>query len=271
MRVRINKLKDTKKSLVKLAKKVKKDSIKKKKNVPLPVIPVNNRQIVPFDHHDSILLIGEGNFSFSNALVNTFNAAENITATCLDSETVLHQKYSDAQENIENLNENGGTVIYDFDCTSLKCAKSLNERFDKIVFNFPHVGLGIKDQDRNIIANQKLISSFIKIFAPKLSSISKGDSKDGEIIITVKTGTPYDLWNVKKIGKDCNVVCKTSFQFQPQLYEGYEHRRSLGFKDGLSVAGNSEILRHPPRTFCFMNEKSIKNIVIKTRVESDEE
>ncbi len=44
-----------------------------------------------------------------------------------------------------------------------------------------------------------------------------------------------------------------SFQFHPSVYEGYEHRRTIGFKDGVSKSGNEEILGRQgvPRTWEF--------------------
>jgi 25S rRNA (uracil2634-N3)-methyltransferase len=34
-----------------------------------------------------------------------------------------------------------------------------------------------------------------------------------------------------------------SFTFDPALYLGYAHRRTIGFKEGVSKEGNEEILR----------------------------
>lgn len=115
---------------------------------------------VPYKKEELILTIGDGNFSFSNALATIFEGeASNIVATaydpglivviCLLLETILKQKYEDAEKNISSLTECGGTVLYNIDGTNLEAAKkrkgneALDAQFDKIVFNFPHVGTKI--------------------------------------------------------------------------------------------------------------------------------
>lgn len=91
---------------------------------------------------DKILLIGEGNFSFARSLAENYleEGAENMIATCFDTEDVLYQKYGDeAKENVEFVREFGGKVMFEVDATDMpKELKKL--RFTKIIFNFPHAG-----------------------------------------------------------------------------------------------------------------------------------
>lgn len=44
------------------------------------------RKIKHYSNHHKILLVGEGDFSFSKCLANAFGSASNITATSLDSQ-----------------------------------------------------------------------------------------------------------------------------------------------------------------------------------------
>lgn len=97
-----------------------------------------------FDDNDRILLIGEGNFSFARAIADHYmqrNPAL-ITATCLDSESVLYEKYGDeAKDNIEALQDLGVTVLFEVDGTQLNKHKLIRKnRYTKIIFNFPHAG-----------------------------------------------------------------------------------------------------------------------------------
>jgi hypothetical protein len=70
-----------------------------------------------------------------------------------------------------------------------------------------------------------------------------------------------------------------SWKFHPDLYPGYAHRRTLGFKEGVSVADNSEILRNPPRTYCFVEKVESselangpkKKVAKVEKIEEDEE
>eukprot|EP00919_Chromeraceae_sp_WS-2016_P000626 GHVR01001582.1.p1 GENE.GHVR01001582.1~~GHVR01001582.1.p1 ORF type:complete len:157 (+),score=14.66 GHVR01001582.1:48-518(+) len=97
-----------------------------------------------------ILLVGEGNFSFAVALCRKFNDdGSGITATTNDSGSIVLQKYEDAKTHLAELGEAGAAVYYGVDATDLSgtLMTELNrrtdtsERFDRIVFNFPHVSL----------------------------------------------------------------------------------------------------------------------------------
>jgi len=118
-----------------------------------------------------------------------------MVATCYDNEKELKEKYDDAAENIEAIEDLGGKVLYQIDATKLASLKQFKgKRFDKIVFNFPHVGAGIKDQDRNILTNQKLLQSFFENAAELLTSrVLYNDMNDGEILVTLKVLSIIEL------------------------------------------------------------------------------
>jgi 25S rRNA (uracil2634-N3)-methyltransferase len=86
-----------------------------------------------------------------NALRQLFASAiepPNVLGTCFDAESVLHEKYGDeSRDNIDNCVEAGYDVMYSVDATALASIRLLkNKIFNKIVFNFPHSGAGIKDK-----------------------------------------------------------------------------------------------------------------------------
>lgn len=218
-----------------------KDALSKKPR--RPVKPLS------FTESQPILFVGEGNFSFCNALASLHGAASNMTATCYDDEATVHAKYADAKDHISSFISLGGTVLYSVDATSLDSYRLLkNKQFAAIFFNFPHVGTGIKDRDRNIRANQILIQTFFSSARPHLIF------PNGEIYLTVKTGDPYDDWNIKKLAKSSHLKTRTSFKFLPEIYPGYVHRRTLGFKEGLSAEDNEEIIKSNPRTLVLVEE-----------------
>ncbi|RIA86345.1 hypothetical protein C1645_727126 [Glomus cerebriforme] len=216
----------------------------------------------PYKSEDKILLLGEGNFSFAHSLAkNILHTGHFITATCFDSEKILNEKYDDAKDHIKSFIESGGQVIYEVDATQLeKCKLLKDKRFDKIVFNFPHAGLGIKDQDRNILSNQKLIQAFFNSAIPFLSSKSLySDTNDGEIHITTKTGEPYNQWNIKKLAKSTGqLAIKETIDFIPNQYPGYEHRRTLGYQRGKSKNDNNEILSKKPKTIIISRKELLE-------------
>ncbi|KAJ3020691.1 hypothetical protein HKX48_000355 [Thoreauomyces humboldtii] len=202
--------------------------------------------VFPFVEWDSILFVGEGNFSFAHAVAEKLHGACTIVATSFDDHETLNAKYPDAQEHIDAIRELGGTMHYGVDATNLtKWKAGKKSTFSKIVFNFPHVGAGIKDQDRNIFANQQLLAGF---FQSALSKLAIG----GEILVTLKTGEPYDSWDMKTQAKSTNqLTCTRSFEFVPALYPEYAHRRTIGFVEGLSREQNEEITKAPSRTIVF--------------------
>ncbi|KAI9278672.1 hypothetical protein BDA99DRAFT_554290 [Phascolomyces articulosus] len=248
---------------------------------------------------DRVLLIGEGNFSFARSLAENYmkDNPSNIVATCYDSEQVLYEKYADeAKNNLAILKELGVTVLFDIDGTKLHKYKDLRKnRYTRIIFNFPHAGSGIKDQDHNVRANQKLLNEFFTSATPLLSTegqisrfhpiksqqyeeeeeendeallegfkdLEEEDESEeplpeGEMHITIKTCKPYNLWDVRTLAKTTGrLAIKTTFPFHPDIYPGYEHRRTLGFKQGVSKGENAEIVQSDPKTFVVVRKSAM--------------
>ncbi|KAJ3482957.1 hypothetical protein NLI96_g6632 [Meripilus lineatus] len=202
----------------------------KGKAQPLPTIP--------FKATDKLLLIGEGNFSFARALVVNppdalqFLPPENITATAYDSREECFSKYPDAAQIVEQLSAKGVKIVFGVDATKLEnCSVLKNRRFDKIVWNFPHAGKGITDQDRNILSNQVLLLGFLQSasnllnLGPKPNAtrskkkkargsddeddsgtdngegMSQTASSRGTILITLRNVPPYTLWDLPQLAK----------------------------------------------------------------------
>ncbi|PCH34086.1 hypothetical protein WOLCODRAFT_135495 [Wolfiporia cocos MD-104 SS10] len=202
------------------------------------------RPTVPFTAADRILLVGEGDFSFARALVQDppsplqFLPPGNVTATAYDTEEECYRKYLGASEIVSFLRGKGVEVLFSVDATKLeKCSPLKGRRWDKIVWNFPHAGKGITDQDRNILSNQVLILGFLRSAAGFLATgpvpvvmrprkrkqsddedeedAAEGDSGEegdndglgiakarGTILITLRNVTPYTLWDVPKLAKN---------------------------------------------------------------------
>ncbi|OBZ90613.1 25S rRNA (uridine-N(3))-methyltransferase [Choanephora cucurbitarum] len=225
-----------------------------------------------YNSKDRILLVGEGNFSFARSLCENYleEGAEHLVATCYDSEEVLYEKYSEeAKENVELVREFGATVLFGIDATDFP-KEIKKKKYTKIVFNFPHVGAGIKDQDRNVIANQKLLNGFLDAATPLLTKagyqfpnteenlrISDDEpAPEGEIHITLKTSKPYNLWAVKSLVKaKGELAVKSTSPFYVDDFPGYEHRRTLGFKKGLSKDENAEIISSEPKRYVFVRKE----------------
>ncbi|KAH9837335.1 uncharacterized protein C8Q71DRAFT_796689 [Rhodofomes roseus] len=216
------------------------------------------RPTIPFEPTDRILLIGEGNFSFARALVfDAPSALEflppgNVTATAYDSEDDCYSKYPDAPEVVATLRKKGVQVIFNVDATRLEKHTALKgTKWDKIVWNFPHAGRGITDQDRNIRSNQILIVCFLRSAAPFLATgpvptimqprkrkadpdeeeddapenAEEGDASDlavsprGSILITLRNVPPYTQWDVPRLAKKPPPPASSSTQPVPRFVQ----------------------------------------------------
>ena len=125
---------------------------------------IQQRPIIPFESHDNILLVGEGDFSFSRSLLEHHNCAS-VYATSYDTRSAVLSKYPQAAGHTKALEEENCKIEYGVDATKIGRAggsggsKGVRKRsWNKIVFNFPHVGGLTKDVNRQVRANQGISS-----------------------------------------------------------------------------------------------------------------
>ena len=206
---------------------------------------------VPFSPDDRILLVGEGDFSFSNSLLSA-HGCTHLVATSYDKISALREKYPQATSNIAALEAEEDCVLrYGVDATKLGKpgvpeggggAKEVKKGgFDKVVFNFPHVGGLTKDVNRQVRHNQELLVGFFKAALPLLAPL-------GSIIVTTFDGEPYELWNVRDLARHVGLKVERSFKFQASSYPGYQHVRTLGNIEG---GGGWKGVDRPARTYVF--------------------
>ena len=223
-------------------------------------VSVNGSPTIPFEAEDRILLIGEGDFSFARSIVE-HHGCHDITATCLDTQSELFRKYSpQAQENVEYLESQGQTVLYNVDATKLASNKAIQKlisnseagseagAFDKIIFNFPHTGGKTKDVNRQVRFNQELLVAFFSSAIPLLTADA------GTIIVTLFEGPPYTLWNIKDLARHCDLEVKQSFKFSAETYPGYSHSRTLGNIEG---GGGWKGEERSARSYVFQRRKGV--------------
>ncbi|RDL39331.1 uncharacterized protein BP5553_03671 [Venustampulla echinocandica] len=220
---------------------------------------------IPFQSADKILLVGEGDLSFACSLI-AHHGCKDVTATVLEgSEEGLVQKYPEAEENIKTVRSAEGVVRFGVDvgkkglALGKKDLASRGEGWERVFFNFPHVGGKSKDVNRQVRYNQgrippdlvacsfkgasifvlhcamligisdeiELLVNFFTNIRPLLSPRS-GSS----IIVTLFEGEPYTLWNIRDLARHSNLEVTRSFRFQAKAYPGYRHARTLGVVKG---------------------------------------
>lgn len=173
---------------------------------------------------ERVLLVGEGNFSFAASLIAHHGVPGHLlTATCYDSSSTLHSKYPDVDSHLSVLEAAGAEVLYDVDAGSLDTDKRTRKRkWDRVAWLFPHVGKGIKDEERNVRANQIELMRFLRAVKGVLEEGKPGEplpedegmsdpddddeeveedlqrprSRPGRVCITLRNSHPYTLWDV---------------------------------------------------------------------------
>ncbi|TVU09959.1 hypothetical protein EJB05_43458, partial [Eragrostis curvula] len=210
----------------------------------------------------SVLLVGDGDFSFSLALATAFGSGANLVATSLDTygslfsshlllwprdgviccpfarctvyfpestipleRDTLRLKYSKAESNVKKLTELGATVLHGVDAERMKFHTDLkNRRFDRIVFNFPHAGFkGSEGQMRMIKLHKELVRGFFRNARHLLR-------RYGEIHVSHKTGPPYDKWELEHLASESSLVMIEKLGFQKEDYPGYNHKKGDGVR-----------------------------------------
>ncbi|KAK9134042.1 hypothetical protein Scep_013570 [Stephania cephalantha] len=111
-----------------------------------------------------ILLVGEGDFSFSACLGRAFGRADNMVATSLNSQEFLKRNYGNAMSNVDSLRSRGCIVIHNVDATKMAGNRRSNDvTYDRIVYNFPHAGFSknehVKDHLRCAVHNHPHIAN----------------------------------------------------------------------------------------------------------------
>lgn len=247
------------------------------------------RGLVPFTEDDKVLLVGEGDFLFARSIIaQGMVLPSNLIATSFDSNEEIVRKYpGGVEENIKFLLEAGVDLRYEIDATdlvgSLKLKKNAfklfrdNKNLDYIVFNFPHTGRGMKDQDRNIRDHQRLVQKYFQSLRTVLRGVnreSKSDfggyyahsDKSGKIILLLFEGEPYRSWNIKLLGRGENLRLERSGLFDWTLFPEYHHKRTNGVRDTTKPAPEREA-----RMYIFEETGQKKEEQKKRNDDSDDE
>ncbi|CAM0951892.1 unnamed protein product [Alopecurus aequalis] len=171
----------------------------------------------------SILLVGEGDFSFSLALATGFGSGGNLVATSLDSYDTLKKRYKQAESNLAQLKKMGAVILHGVDAKTMRLHTDLRmRRFDRVVFNFPHAGFSGKEDDRRVIwAHQELMTAFFRSASLLLRPY-------GEVHVSHKTKYPYNMWDLPGLAAEYALDLAEQADFHIDVYPGYNNKRGDG-------------------------------------------
>ncbi|ETW04560.1 hypothetical protein H310_03784 [Aphanomyces invadans] len=180
------------------------------------------------DRH-RVLVVGDGDFSFSLALATRLESAAaaavadglggaKFVATVYDSEAELLAKYPNVSANIRGLKVTQAQIHVGVDATNLKREQWIrNVTFDRILFNFPHLGGATED---DVEKNQDLLHRFFKSARDFL------DDSKGEIHVALRNTLFYNRWDVAGQAVRAGLKHKRTDRFDVALYPGYEAQRT---------------------------------------------
>ncbi|TYZ60438.1 hypothetical protein PybrP1_009388 [[Pythium] brassicae (nom. inval.)] len=166
-----------------------------------------------------VLVVGDGNFSFTRAFLRA-NAARvasgaiALTATSLDTHAELLRMYPSAAAALAELAAGGASVAHGVDATRLSEWRRPDETsraFDRVVFNFPHFAAGGAKRNK-IHRHRQLLCEFFASAAAVLA-------RDGLVFVTLCAGqggtpcdpkprAPGDTWQVVQCAADAGLVLR---------------------------------------------------------------
>ncbi|KAL3818864.1 hypothetical protein ACJIZ3_004769 [Penstemon smallii] len=197
------------------------------------------RWIKHYSSFHRILLVGEGDFSFSASLAKAFGCrASNLIATSFDSQDFLMENYQSAMSNIFELSIRKSRIMHEIDATTMATHPFLgNIKFDRIIFNFPFAGF-FKEMPRKtqIRFHRQLVSMF-------LENAKEMISEDGEIHISHKTNGFHREWKLEVVASSHRLRLIEAVSFNRLDYPGYNTKRGFGGDDNFDC--------YPSKTYKF--------------------
>ncbi|RZB51065.1 Heavy metal-associated isoprenylated plant protein 41 isoform B [Glycine soja] len=185
----------------------------------------NAKWVTHYSSYHQILLVGEGDFSFSLSLAKSFGSASNMVASSLNSYDDVIKMYKNAKSNLDDLHKLGACLLHGVDATKMKLHSDLKmRRFDQVIFNFPHAGFHGKEDNTLLIKKHKaLVLGFFKNASGMLRA-------NGEIHVSHKTTAPFNNWNIEKLAAQCFLKLIECADFKREDYPGYNNKRGDSYR-----------------------------------------
>ncbi|KAL7130729.1 hypothetical protein ABFS83_13G153200 [Erythranthe nasuta] len=198
----------------------------------------NCRRIKHYSSGHRILVVGDGDFSFSTCLAKACGCASNMIATSHDSQRFLLLNYASALPNLMELKARKCKVMHDIDATKMASHSILGKmKFDRIVFNFTFAGFfDDLPRDSQLIRHKGLVSKFMQNAVEMMG-------ENGEIHIRNKTTDYFEEWNLEVFGWLHRLRLLETVDFDRLDYPGYDTKYGFG--------GDGNFNCYPSKTYKF--------------------
>ncbi|CAM9518375.1 unnamed protein product, partial [Phaeothamnion confervicola] len=238
--------------------KKKADAKGKAKRAP-PAPAKTNR----YSADQTILVCGDGDFTFSRGLAAQRRTCRGLVATSLDSRDVVLQKYAGASAALDALAADGATVLHGVD------ARRLHNTFPSLpsenIYSSDGDGGGRNGGGSNggggsssnkgsggdgsagcggngaggtaslfdrVVFNfphsgsQRVHENraLVRDFLGSAARIVRCAASGGEIHVTLKDHPPYSRWDIGELAREAGVVRLRTLPFDPAAFRGYRHR-----------------------------------------------
>ncbi|CAK4231600.1 unnamed protein product [Aphanomyces euteiches] len=173
---------------------------------------------------NKVLTLGDGNFSFSLALLKYLTDTSQLVATSHESRDTVVETYPDSETILSRLHDAGATVHHGIDATDAAAMKAAfnGATFDRVIWNFPCVRMpdGADGQNNEMDENKALLEAFFRAVATVLAP-------GGEVHVTHKTKPPFGQWGIVGLAEGNGLTHAGSVVFDRCLYPGYSNKKVL--------------------------------------------
>lgn len=185
-----------------------------------------------------ILILGDGNFSFSLAFYEkNKNDIIHLTASSFDSEDQVVQKYPESISILAKLRELPQVEIQ-HQINACDLSRLSRDSFDIIIFNHPHCGV------EDVLRHRMLLSHFFFAAKRRLKTF------ESEIRLTLAMDQP-ERWEIEKRASDNGLYLKDSKLFDDSDYPGYERKRHQNGKSFHRILLHGQRLQQQSREFIY--------------------
>lgn len=162
-------------------------------------------------HSDSVLTLGDGDFSFSLSLVRGGHKPSKLCATSYESLQSITSIYQNCTAILQELSSSRVKTYHEVDAADIAATGNIPfAKFDIVVWNFPCVaGSGGSDgQVTEIETNKTLLRKFFSNVGDFLKINGRR-----EVHVTHKTIEPFSWWGLVDIAADCGWTFRGSLLF----------------------------------------------------------